>query len=107
MTAGSENVDHDGVFQRAGAVFDAAADQKSISGADVECLTCGGDAQMAADHIHDLFVRVTVHGADPSLLHAVLGEEKLVVVRQNLTFEAPFGRGGDNIGAMDSDHIGG
>src|SRR5260370_6048021 len=87
LTARRKHVDDQRLLQRRRSVFNAAADYERIAGTHFKCLAFARDLQMSTYHVNHLLMRVAMNGSNPSFLHAMLGQKKLVVVSQDFARE--------------------
>jgi hypothetical protein len=81
VPAWCEYVHHNRVFQRSRLMVDASFHHEAVTNACGKCFATHCDGKLPPHHIDNLVLRVLVHGPHPTLFHAMLRQEQLVVVR--------------------------
>jgi hypothetical protein len=62
-------------------MLDAAAHNKAVAGAHRKGFVADGNRELPGHYKHNLIVRVLVASSNPSLLHSMLSQKELLVVR--------------------------
>jgi hypothetical protein len=88
-----ENIDYERLFDRARAVLHAAANNESVPRAQFESLAETVHPQMSADYVHNLIMRMAMHGSSPPFHHLMFSEKELVVIGEHSAREAWFRMG--------------
>jgi hypothetical protein len=88
-----ENIDYERLFDRARTVLHAAANNESVPCAQFESLAETVHPQMSADYVHNLIMRMAMHGSSPPFHHLMFSEKELVVIGEHSACEAGFRMG--------------
>jgi hypothetical protein len=87
-------------------MFDTAVNHETVTRAGIERGFANGNSQMSAHDVNDLLVGMTVPGANPTFIHAMFGEKKLIVVRTNATDKTGLRRLGSSVRRLDEYEVG-
>jgi hypothetical protein len=101
-----EDIDDQRIVQGRGLMFDTAANHETVARERIERGFANCNSQMSAYDVNDLLVGMTVPGTNPTFLHAVFGEKKLVVVRTNATDKTGLRRLGCSVRRWDEHEVG-
>jgi hypothetical protein len=93
LPAWREDIDYAGIFDCGRPMFDATANDESITCSSVKRVSLTADPNMAVDDIHHLIVRMTVHRSNPAFDHLVFSKKQFVVVGKHTPSQPTFRRG--------------
>src|SRR5271156_785760 len=93
LPAWREDIDYARIFDGGRPMFDATANDESITCSSVKRVSLTADPNMAVDDVHNLIVRMAVHRSNPAFDHLVFSKKQFVVVGKHTPSQPTFRRG--------------